>query len=254
MSLVFLVLAGTLGIVFLWGLLAPRSQWRVLNAWSVSDPRASEPGSLSYGLRQLFYALGLGSMVFLAIGTGVNYLANLPKPPTPLTPMQIMWGSPDPSLVDRYVLGETSVPAGFVDQPILGYQAWAPDHTPDYFDELKPFTRVATPVINGYIGDAPEPGLIGTDTADIVVHVRGDLLCVPRAAVVIETDTTVQIAIEYGLPQPTDGTTADNVAACVPKPAVSSSLLIPIDLAKPVAKRTVEALDGTKIDMVRVVE
>ncbi|MEP6479035.1 MAG: fumarate hydratase [Rhodoglobus sp.] len=254
MSLVFLVLAGTLGIVFLWGLLAPRSQWRVLNAWSVSDPRASEPGSISYGLRQFFYALGLGSMVFLAIGTGVNYLANLPKPPTPLTPMQLMWGTPAPTVVNRYVLGQTSVPAGLVDQPILGYQAWAPDHTPDYLDTLAPFTRVGTPVINGYIGEDPQPDLVGTDTADLVVHVRGDLLCVPRAAVVIETDTTVQIAIEYGLPIPTDGSQADNVAACSPNPAVSTSLLIPIDLSKPVGKRSVQALDGTEIDLVRVVE
>ena len=54
----FSILAITLGIIFVWGVFAPRSQWRALSAWSVSDEHAHEPGGTAYGWRRFLSALG----------------------------------------------------------------------------------------------------------------------------------------------------------------------------------------------------
>lgn len=248
-----MALAVTLGMVFLWGLLAPRSQWRMLSSWRVADPLEFEPGSVAYGIRRLFFGLGLASMAAIAIGSGVDYVAHLPPPPTPHTSLEKMWGLPDPYLVDRVVSPLTSPPADMVDQPILDYQSWDADQTPSYLRTMTPFTRVATPVINGYIGHPPDRGLTGADTADLVVHVRGNVLCVPRAAVVTETANTVKVGIYYALPVPTDGSAIDSATTCARSQTATVSLLIPIGLQAPVGKRTVQSLDGTPLVAVRLV-
>lgn len=247
MSLVFQVLAVTLGIVSIWGLLAPRSQWKILTSWSVADPRESEPGPIAFGLRRFVYGLGAVSLVLFGIGAGVVLIDSLPKPPPPVPPIELMWGTPEPTVVNRVITTGGSVQTNLVEQPILSYQAWEENMAPLYLFDLKEFTRVGMPLINGYIGAEPEPNYVGMDTADLVVHVRGDLLCVPRASVVSETDTTVQIAIYYGLPLPPDGTAVDNLAGCSATPGTSLSLLIPINLHAPVGDREVQTISGDAI-------
>jgi hypothetical protein len=78
-------------------------------------------------------------------------------------------------------------------------------------------------------------------------------LCIPRAAVVVESDTTVKIGLYYGLPDSADGSPVDNTKGCPINSPVTASLLIPIDLTAPVGDRTVESLDGTELPSVRVV-
>lgn len=119
MSWVFGVVAVSLGIFFVWGLLAPRSQWRTLSAWSVSDPHAHEPGGSGYGWRRLLSAvgvLGLGAVAVIAVTPGV--LAAIPREEPLVSPVEVMWGKPVPQLVDRSVYGSTTVPTDLVEVPV----------------------------------------------------------------------------------------------------------------------------------------
>lgn len=255
MSLVFIALAVTLGIVFLWGLLAPRNQWRALTGWSVSDPHANEPGAVSYRFRRLLFAIGILGMSVIGAGGYLNYLASIPSPPEPPTAMELMWGSPDPDIVNRVVVPLAAPPAGLVDQPILGYQEIDEDDGPAaYLADLDLFERLGNPEIPGYIGQHPSGGYSAMDSADFFVHLRGDLLCIPRAAVVIETETVVQIAVYYGLPDPPDGSVPDSVVACSRELPVSLSLLIPIELQAPIGDRELQTLDGSAIQKVLVAD
>ncbi len=260
MSWVFGVIAVSLGIYFVWGLLAPRSQWRALSAWSVSDPYANEPGGASYGWRRLLSAvgiLGLGAVGVIAATPGV--LAALPQETRIVSPVQEMWGSPPPQLVDRSVVGSTTPPVGLVESPIIGYQDLDElDELPTYLVEMRHFTLLGDDSPAGYIGAYPGDGFSALGPADLVVNVRGSLLCIPRSAVVIETDTTVQVAIYYGLPNPpplADGSPApapDHVAGCPANDSVTGSVLIPITLVSELGDRTVETLTGDEVPKVEL--
>jgi L-aminopeptidase/D-esterase-like protein len=99
----------------------------------------------------------------------------------------------------------------------------------------------------------------GIGSASIVVHVRGPVLCIPKSAVVIETETTVQVGVYYGLPDPLPGpdgsvTPVDSVAGCPADAAVTGSVLVPLQLSAPVGDREVQSLDGTPIGRVQVVD
>lgn len=263
MSWVLGVVAATLGLFFLWGLLAPRSQWRVLSAWSVSNAYAHEPGGASYGWRRLVSGIGvLGVGLVAVLGAAPSLLASIPQEERPVSAVEKMWGAPDPQMVDRSIGGSTTVPTGLVEVPVLGYQDLdAVEDLPTYILGLKTFTLLGDDSPRGYIGSAPAEGFSGVGPADLVVNVRGSVLCIPREAVVIETDTTVQIAIYYGLPDPKPSADPavvppepDHVAGCPLDDSVSGSVLIPITLKNYLADRTVETLDGTEIRQVKVVE
>jgi len=257
---VFGVIAASLGVFFLWGLVAPRSQWRVLSAWSVSNPYANEPGGASYGWRRLFSGLGvLGLGVVALLGATPGLLAALPQQELPVSPVRTMWGAPAPQLVNRSVYGSATAPAGLVQVPVLGYQDLdAVGELPPYLLTLNLFTLLGDPTPSGYIGSAPAEGFSGVGPADLVVNVRGSVLCIPREAVVIETDTTVQIAIYYGLPDPEpvvgqDTPPApDHVTGCPLDDPVTGSVLIPITLSAELGDRTVETLDSLEIRKVKV--
>lgn len=255
MTWVFGAIAVTLAIVFVWGLVAPRSQWRVLSGWSVSDTFANEPGRGGYGLRRLISALGLaGVAVVVIIGTTPLIEQRLRPPPPALTALQVMWGTPSPQLVARVIRPAAAPPEGLVGMPVLGYQVL--DRTkdlPEYLIDLKPFSLLGDSSIPGYIGAAPEAGTSAYASADILVNVRGPVLCVPRQAVAIETETTIQIGIYYGLPDSTDGSAVDHVAGCPSDASVTGSVLIPLVLSAPIGSREVQTLDGTPIAGVRVV-
>jgi hypothetical protein len=252
---VFGTLAITLGVVFAWGLFAPRSQWRTLSGWSVSDPRLHEPGGATYGILRLISGLGIVGVLTVAAVVASSTVANLPTPPPPRTAIEIMWGAPDPQVVNRYFVPLTSPPEGLVEMPLLGYQAF--DGTvPDYLVELENFTYLGDSAVAGYLGGPPDEGFAAIDFASMVVHVRGPVLCIPRELVVIESEVTIQIAVYYGLPDPVDvdAPAPDNAAGCLVDDPVTGSLLIPIALANPVGDRTVVQLDGTEVERIRLSE
>jgi len=256
---VFGIIAVSLGIFFIWGLLAPRSQWRVLTSWSVSDPHANEPGGAAYGWRRLLSGVGvLGLAAVGVVSATPELLAALPQEERVTTPVEVMWGSPPPQLVDRSVNGSLAPTPGLVPVPVLGYQDLDElDELPTYLINMRHFSLLGDGSPAGYIGSYPGDGYSGVGPADLVVNVRGSVLCIPREAVVVETETTVQIAIYYGLPDPApaaDGTPApppDNAAGCPAKGAVTGSVLIPITLISEIGDRTVETTDG---DAIRKVE
>jgi hypothetical protein len=235
-------------------LVAPRSQWRTLASWSVADAHASEPGAASYGIRRLFCGIGaLGVAAVLSVASASS-MANMPQPPPPATPLEVMWGSPAPSVVNRFISPLPAPPGDVVEAPVIGYQAFEDGTPPHYLGLLKPYSRLGETMIPGYIGRIPDEGYSAADFAELVVHVRVPILCMPRAAVVAETEDTVTIAIYYGLPNSSDGSPVDHAAGCDVDSFVTASLLIPIDLAAPVGKREIVTLDGEGINQVLLVE
>lgn len=247
------VVAGTLGLLLAWGLFAPRSMWRALTAWSVSDPHRNEPGATSYALRRLVAGVGVLAMAGVLVFAASNYVANLPKPAPPLSSVRIMWGQPDPQVVDRVVTPLTVAPTDLQQEPVLGYQAFGSNGPPSYLTRLKQFSRLGSSEIPGYVGREPDAGLAAIDTASMVLHVRGPILCIPRQVVVIESDTTVQVGVFYGLPNAADGSAVDHLAGCPADSTLTASLLIPIALAAELGDRTVESLDGSPIESVDIV-
>lgn len=264
MTVVFGVLAASLGVFFLWGLVAPKSQWRVLAAWSVSNPYAHEPGGASYGWRRLLSALGvLGIAVVTVLSAAPGVLAALPKEERLVPPVEQMWGTPAPQLVDRAVYGSAAPPEGLVEFPVIAYQDLDElDELPGYLLGLRTFRLLGDPTPPGYIGSPPGEGFSGVGPSSLVVNVRGSVLCIPREAVVIETETTVQIAIYYGLPDPVPDPNApdvappapDHIAGCPADDPLTGSVLIPITLAAGLGDRSVETLTGDSIRKVELVE
>lgn len=255
MSWVFGTLAAALGIVFFWGLVAPRNQWRVLAGWSVTRPYADEPSGAAYAVRRTLSAVGLvGVLAVVAVGSS-NLLGRLPGEVAPPTVLEQMWGSPPPQLVDRVVTPVTAAPVGLVEFPVLGYQDLDGDlGVPDYLYDLRPFSLLGDTDIAGYIGSETDDGSSAVGVSDLVVNVRGPVLCVPRDALVVETETTVQVAVFYGLPVAPDGTAPDSVAGCPADAAVTGSVLVPLVLSAPLGDRELQALDGTPIEFVPIVE
>jgi hypothetical protein len=249
----FEILAATLGIILLWGLFAPRSQWQTLAGWSTSNPHTSEPGGGSYGVRRFLSGIGaLGLAIVLALSS-YSHLANQPQAAPPAGALEVMWGSPAPRVVDRLVNRLSEPPAGLVEVPVLGYQVIDEGAPPHYLAQLKPFSRLGKTDMPGYIGRPPIEGYSAADTAEILINVRGPVSCIPRAAVVIESEDTVQIAVYYGQPDAADGAAVDHVKGCPADSSVTASVLIPIDLGSPLAKRKLVALDGSHISRVLLV-
>lgn len=249
-----MVLAVTAGIICLWGLLAPRGQWRALSAWSFSDPHDGEPSGAAYAVRRLASALGLIAIVIVVAISAPGFSFATPTVERPPSDVDIMWGEPNPTIVNRDVIGLAAPPAGLVEVPIVGYQAFGDDGVPEYLLRLKTFTRLGTESIPGYIGTIPDVGFSALDRASIIVNVRAAILCVPRQAVVIETEETVQIGIFYGLPNPADGSVPDNETECANGQPLTGSVLIPLQLLMPVGDRAVQSLDGTELTEVPVAE
>ena len=262
MTWVLGVFAVSLGIYFLWGLLAPRSQWRALSAWSVSNPHTNEPGGASYGWRRLLSGVGVLGLAFVTIVSAApEFISSIPQPERPVSPVHVMWGFPEPQLINRSVYGSETVPEDLVEVPVVGYQNLDElDELPSYLLGLKNFRFLGKQAPAGYIGVTPAEGFSGIGPADFVVNVRGSVLCIPREAVVIETDSSVQIAIYYGLPDPKADPEADAVAPAIPDHVagcplgdpIGGSVLIPITLSSSLGDRVVETLAGTAIPKVDV--
>ncbi len=235
-----------LAVLTVWGAVAPRGQWRALAGWSRRDPYASEPGPVSVGVHRFVAVLATVGLVFAGWLLWVQYERSLPKPPKPISAIEQMWGAPDPVVLNRVVSGATDQPAGLVAQPLLRYQALdGARRSPSYLFDLDAWNLTTPQLDGGVAGSAPSPGLSALDSASIVVQVRGDQDCIPRAVYTVEGATSITIAVYYGRPGAATSTATD----CRPvAPAKSSvSVLVPIDLADPVGKRTIKNLDGSAV-------
>ncbi|HEU4848784.1 MAG TPA: hypothetical protein VFS93_00045 [Terrimesophilobacter sp.] len=256
MTILLLVVLVSLGVVFLWGLLAPRTQWRVLVSWSYRDPHANEPTGSAYTLYRLVAALGIATMVVSGFLAYRSWVDSQPPPPPPLTAVERMWGSPDPLVVNRVVHALDKVPAGLVDQPILGYQAVSgTTRQPVYLFRLGVFDPDAATEENGYIGTDPDTGFVALDTAELVVKVAGDPQCFPHAAVIREDAKAVRVGIYYGQANPADGSNAENLADCNTRASgLNVPVLVPLKLASPLGDRPVLTLAGDPIRQVPVID
>lgn len=215
-------------------------------SWSAADPYRSEPGGAAYGVRRLISGAGVMALLGIVAITSISAVASQPDPPPTPSVVEQLWGAPEPRLVNRIVSTSGAAPAGLVEVPVLGYED-VEDDLPAYYARLKEFLYLGTEDIPGYIGILPDIGNGAFDFADLVINVRGPVLCVPRSVVMIETEETVQIAVYYGRPDPADGSVPDNVVECPTASGVTGSVLIPLALASELGDRTVESLDGTPI-------
>lgn len=248
------IAAFSLGLVLLWGLLAPRGQWRALASWSTSDPHQHEPGGTAYGFRRLVSGVGLVALLAVAGVSASSAIAQSPGEAPSETPLEAMWGSVEPRIVNRIVTPAAAAPGGLVEMPVLAYQSFDDGSIPSYLSGLREFELLGDAAPNGYVGDLPPVGNGALDFADLVINVRGPVLCIPRVVVMIQTETEVRVGVFYGRPPADDGAEADSVAGCPADSAVTGSLLIPIQLGGPLGDRPVVALDGTPISEVPVID
>lgn len=246
-TLIFIVLVN-LGILFLWGVFAPRSQWRVLVSWSYRDPYLNEPTGVAYGAYRVVAVIGIASMVVSGVLVYRVQLEKQPEPPEPPTATELMWGKPEPVVLNRVLTPRTGPPTGLVNQPILGYQrVIGQTRQPPYLFSLAHFDMPEARTENGLVGTEPGVGLVALDTARLVVRVAGDPSCFPHAVVVKETAEAVSIGVYYGRANRV-GAPAVNVDQCdVLASGLNVSTLIPIPLVEPLGGREVLALDGSPI-------
>jgi hypothetical protein len=248
------IIAATLIGLLLWALLAPRLLWRTVIGWSYRDAYRNEPSAAVFGLYRLVALIGIVAVV--ATGIAVNQ----PKPvdasaAQPHTLPEKMWGVPAPVVVNRVVMPLKEAPVGLVDQPVLAYQPVdGTRRQPSYLFALRKFTQKDAVEANGLVGVPPPPGLVGLDTADLVVQVNGDRRCFPQQVVVREENDVVRIGVFYGQANPSDGSNAVHVRDCDPTPAgrAATSVLLPLRLSDVLGTREVQRLDGTTVKRVQV--
>lgn len=249
------IIAVATTLLVLWGALAPRGAWSSLVAWSTADPRAAEPGWTSYFVRRLLFVFGLLGLAGLGVAIVVSWLLNPPLQAKPPTPVQQMWGEAPPVVVDRVITPVGEPPGGLTEVPVLGYQVVGEDGPGDYLHQLELFELLGGKKdMPGLIGQDPGEGYAAMDTAELILNVRGPLLCIPRAAIVHETPDTITVAVYFGLPDQPDGAAVDNAVSCPADAPVTVSVLLPIELGEEVGERAVVMLDGEEIPEVELIE
>ncbi len=250
------VVAVATTLLLLWGLLAPRANWSSLMAWSTADPRAAEPGWTSYLVRRLLFGFGLLGLLGLGAAMLVGWILNPPLHAKPPTEVQQMWGPTPPVVVDRVITPVVEPPAGLTEVPVLGYQDIPEDEDPgDYLRFLAPYELLGGKMeMPGLVGQDPGDGYSAMDTAELILNVRGPLLCIPRAAIIHETLDAVTVAVYYGLPdQPADAPAVDNAVSCPPDSTVTTSVLLAVELKDPLGARQVLMLNGDEVPEVPLI-
>ncbi|MBO9578254.1 MAG: hypothetical protein J7480_05740 [Microbacteriaceae bacterium] len=244
--------AGLLGAILLWGLVSPRSQWRVLVGWSTRDPDGAEPGDGVHGVTRIISLVGLLGLLAVVGGQVWNALAQQPRSAPEATAMEEMWGSPVPELVDRVVNPVGVVPADLVPGPIVGYQTIERGWAPDYLVAVPRWSLLGEPVPEGLIGTYPGDGFNAYGASDVLVAAQGPLGCIPRVAVAAETETQLQIGVYWGRPGPS---AQDHLTPCaIADGQLLQTVLLPMRLAAPVDERDVVTFEGAPVVPVAVVE
>ena len=253
---------GILSVLFLWGAISPRSQWQVLVGWTRADPRDSEPGSSAYAGGRLLSLVGLAVILTLAASWAVGAIAieQVERVRTPSVAERV-WGEPRSYVVDRVFTPLQAPPEGLVEQAITGYQrANGAERSPSYLYAEGRIRAAGLATQPGFLGVAPLPGAVALETADVVVHVRGDSRCIPQQVVVMPLEGAVQLGVFFG-PLMEGETSAEGSAdadepagdaSCdvSPAPEDSRGYLIPIDLTAPLGAREVQSLAGVPIPSV----
>ena len=253
MAWVFGVLAVALAVFLLWTLLAPRGQWRALVGWSVGDIHRDEPSGTAYALRRLGAGLGLlGILTVAGFAVAPSLQTNAERVPEQ-TAIELMWGGVRPFVVDRIITPLGAPSGAFPEMPVLGFQSFA-DGTPNYVARLDDFRLLGRDSPPGYVGEVPPIGNGALDFADIIVNVRGPLLCIPREVVMVESEADIRIGVFYGLPQGPEGAEGDSIAGCPTNAAVTGSVLIPLQLSAPLEGRPILNLAGEPITQVGIIE
>jgi len=237
--------AALLGAILLWGLISPRSQWRVLVGWSTSDPDRAEPGDSVHGLTRLISCIGLLAVLGVIGGQAWSAFADRPQPAIPLTPVERMWGRPVPGLVDRFVVPIAQIPEDLVLGPLEGYEAIDRGWAPDYLVGVPRWTFLGEARPEGLIGVYPGDGFTGYGVSDLIVAASGPMNCIPRLAVVVESESQLEVAVAWGLPGAAD---QDHVAACaIREGELLQTVLVPVQLSGAVEGRAVVTFDGVPL-------
>lgn len=243
------ILLGILGLVFLWGVVSPRSQWQALVGWTRSDARESEPGTAAYATGRVVSLVGLMVLVSILVSWVIGSIVdNRAGPVRPPSIAEDVWGEPRSYVVDRVFTPLAVAPETLVPQAITGYQAVdASGRFADYLYSTGRIRSAGLATQPGFLGVVPLPGTVALDTGDLVVHVLGDDRCIPQQVTVITIDGAVQIGVFFGQPV---GDAVD-VANCDPNPPIARTrgFLIPVDLLAPLGDRVVQSLDGTPLEL-----
>ncbi|MBK4347283.1 hypothetical protein [Lacisediminihabitans changchengi] len=248
------VLSG-LAILTLWGAVAPRGQWRVLAGWSRSRPYASEPGPVAVGIHRF---VAIAASIALVVTAASYYLQRhdltSAVAATPKTALDVMWDDANPEVVNRVIQPYETTPYGLKNQPILRYQPVdGIDRLPSYLFALPIWNPPTIRDGDGYIGVSPDAGSTALDGSSIVVQVRADAACIPRAVVATETDKSVSIGVYYGRPSPEIGAPKVPISKCATDLPVTdgSTVLIPVPLDNKVGTRSVTTLKGDAIPLTK---
>ncbi len=242
-----IAVTAVLSALLLWGLVAPRSQWRVLIGWSTADPDAAEPGDGIHGIRRTICAIGLIGVLSVAGVQGWRMFEARPAATPEPTALQLMWGSPTPRLVDRLVAPVDAPPDGLVEGAVAGVQPLTKGSTPAYLVSLSQFDLLGVADPPGLIGHAPADGYTGYGQADLIIEASGPLDCIPRAVVALPGDSVLKLGVYWGPPGDAPAAGACDMAA-----PVLQRVLIPVQLPSPLSGRTVVTQDGIAIPIVNV--
>ncbi|HRN28792.1 MAG TPA: hypothetical protein PK890_03685 [Terrimesophilobacter sp.] len=245
-----------LGVLFVWGLVAPRSQWRLLLSWTYREPQSDAPSGWAFGVQRVVAGLGIAGLL---AGGGLawqRYLDALPEPPPPPNPIEQMWGDAGTVVVNRVVAPSSSVPSGLVRVDPSAYHAMdGQRRQPAYLFSVPTMGVPHGEDAGGLVGEAPAPGLVGLDTARVVVLVSADSACIPREVFLQEGPSTVRVAVYFGRPDLADGTEHwSGRESCKPGSSGARSLLIPLPLATPLGERLVTDLDGVPLRRAPILE
>lgn len=252
MAWVFVVLAALAAALLCWGVVDPRGQWRVLVGWSARDPAAAEPGDAVHAVRRIVCAIGVVGMVAAGAVVVSGELASRPKPSLTPSAVQLMWGVPTPRLVDRVIMPSAEAPTGLVAGEVVAVQPMDAGFAPHYLLTMPRWSRLGDPAPAGIVGSEAGDDSAGYSLASLLVSVRGPLLCVPAAVVVVEGATEVRIGVWFAPPAGTDPAVPAE-EACAGDPSAQERVLLPVHLAADLDDRAVFTLDGEPIREVAVV-